>query len=45
MKELITKEKVKEKIDNAKIHKIDMINTHELIEILDQQIKELKGEK
>ena len=36
---------LKEKIDNAKIHKIDMINTHELSEILDQQIKELKGEK
>lgn len=35
---------LKEKIDNAKIHRIDMINTHELNEILDQQIAELKKE-
>lgn len=33
---------LKEKINNAKIHKIDMINTHELYEILDNKIKELK---
>lgn len=33
---------LKEKFNNAKIHKIDMINTHELYEILDNQIKQLK---
>ena len=35
---------LKEKIDNAKTHKIDTIDTNELSEILNQQIKELKGE-
>ena len=36
---------LKEKIDNAKNHKLDAINTNELSQILNQQIKELKGEK
>ena len=36
---------LKEKVNNAKIHKIDMINTHELYEILDNQIKQLKEMK
>lgn len=36
---------LKEKVDNAKIHKINMINTHELYEILDNQIKQLKEMK
>lgn len=36
---------LKEKVNNAKIHKIDMINTHELYEILNNQIKQLKEGK
>lgn len=36
---------LKEKVYNAKIHKINMINTHELYEILDNQIKQLKEGK
>ena len=33
---------LKEKVNNAKIHKINMINTHELYEILDNQINVLR---
>lgn len=36
---------LKEKVNNAKIHKINMINTHELYEVLDNRIKLLKEGK